>query len=246
MLPFVLVYGLSAFFFNHPGGAAAITVLPRPTNRIEADATALAAMVATALGVPADGVTDARLEGEWTFEFETDGMRRRLALPIDDAPPTLRHVPSTTARTERVPASVFASLNDAALAAARRALANAGLPDADLRRTGAPTLRYATAEHTTSVSLDRGQATQRSAAAFDLARLLMRLHTAHGHGDHWARFAWATVVDLMAASMVLWAGSGLVMWWQRRSHRRAGLLVLVVSVTSAVTIAVSMAGLFRR
>jgi hypothetical protein len=45
---------------------------------------------------------------------------------------------------------------------------------------------------------------------------------------------------------LLWAISGIVMWWQRRSHRVRGLLVLVATFAFAATLAVLMQSLFSR
>jgi hypothetical protein len=244
MLPFVLVYGVSAFLFNHGGGAAA-PLVALPVTPLAVDAVAQARAVAAALAQDPAALQNARLDGDWTFEFTHDGRRQRLVLPSDGGEPHVRTIPPSTPRSERLPAALFAAGNNAATTVARAVLAAAGMPPDALRRTGAPTLRYSIGDRETSVSLERGQPSER-AAGFDLGRLLQRLHTAHGYGGDAPRIFWAVVVDLMAGSMVLWAVSGLVMWWQRRSHRVRGLLVLVATFAFAVTLAVLMHSLFSR
>jgi hypothetical protein len=191
-------------------------------------------------------VRDAELTGDWTFEFERDGVRQRLTLPPAGGAPVVRPLARNAARGERVPTTLFEPLHTAAAAAATDALTAAaptGGSVPSLRRTGAPTLRYVAGGEQTSVSLERGLATHRPAGGFDFGRLLMRLHTAHGYGEAWVRWLWAVVVDLMAASMVLWAVSGLAMWWQKKSHRRPGLAVLLGTVAVAVGLATAFATL---
>jgi uncharacterized iron-regulated membrane protein len=66
---------------------------------------------------------------------------------------------------------------------------------------------------------------------------LLRLHTAHGYPYRPdGRWALAVLVDAMAAVLVFWAASGLVMWWQVRAARRAGAVVLVLSAAATVAL----------
>jgi hypothetical protein len=72
-------------------------------------------------------------------------------------------------------------------------------------------------------------------------RFLTRLHTTHGYPGEWgARWAMAGVVDAMAAVMVFWGLTGLLMWWQIRATRWVGLAVLVVSAAAAAWVGVGM------
>jgi hypothetical protein len=71
--------------------------------------------------------------------------------------------------------------------------------------------------------------------------LLLRLHTAHGYpyrAD--GRWVWAVVVDVMAAVLVLWGASGLVMWWQVKAARRAGAVVLCLGGATAAALVVAV------
>jgi hypothetical protein len=70
---------------------------------------------------------------------------------------------------------------------------------------------------------------------------LLRLHTAHGYpyrAD--GRWAWAVLVDVMAAVLVLWGASGLVMWWQVRAARRPGAVALVLGAATAAALVVAV------
>ena len=172
-----------------------------------------------------------------------------MAVAADGASATVRTLVAEPSRSVRLPATTFA----AGFAAAERVAAAAvgvgagegeGGEAVALRSVGAPTLRYRSGESEVTVSLDRRQATVRDAAAFDFGRLLMRLHTAHGYAGGAARVIWAIVVDAMAAAMVLWALSGIFMWWQKRSARRSGGIVLAGTVLGSIVLVVAMAEVF--
>ncbi len=77
--------------------------------------------------------------------------------------------------------------------------------------------------------------------AISARRFLTRLHTTHGYpGELNAKWAWALIVDVMAFIMVFWGCSGLLMWWQIRSTRWLGLLVLLVSAGLASWLGIEM------
>ncbi len=72
-----------------------------------------------------------------------------------------------------------------------------------------------------------------------LRRQLLALHLQHGDpGFLGSRQLWALVVDAMGISMVLWALSGLVMWWSIRKTRRWGTVALLVGLSSMAVLAV--------
>ena len=72
-------------------------------------------------------------------------------------------------------------------------------------------------------------------------RFLTRLHLAHGfpNGQN-TKWFWAILVDAMALVMVFWGVSGLFMWWQVKSTRRWGFLVLLLSAAAAAALGVGM------
>ena len=55
-----------------------------------------------------------------------------------------------------------------------------------------------------------------------------------------ARHFWAYSVDLMFLSMTFWGISGLFMWWQLKSMRRAGAITLLLSTATAAALAYGM------
>lgn len=72
-------------------------------------------------------------------------------------------------------------------------------------------------------------------------RYVLWLHTAHGYpGDTSTRWYWALLVDVMAGVMVFWGLSGVCMWWQVKATRWPGLVVLLLSASSAAALGVAM------
>jgi hypothetical protein len=52
--------------------------------------------------------------------------------------------------------------------------------------------------------------------------------------------SWSVVVDLVQIGILLWIASGLIMWWELRSHRRWGLVVLMAGMVSFVVFVVRL------
>ncbi len=78
-------------------------------------------------------------------------------------------------------------------------------------------------------------------------QFLLRLHAAHGYpGAMDARWAWAVVVDAMAAVLLFWATSGLLMWWQVKAARRSGAVAVVGGLAAAGVLTAAMYGLLTR
>lgn len=63
-----------------------------------------------------------------------------------------------------------------------------------------------------------------------VAQIFAKLHMTHHFPTRLgARFAWALFADLLGLAMLLWAISGVIMWWQLAGTRRAGLVGLAVA-----------------
>jgi len=72
-------------------------------------------------------------------------------------------------------------------------------------------------------------------------RFLTQLHLAHVYPYEMnAMWIWSVLVDAMAFTMVFWALSGLIMWWQIKSTRKWGAIVLVFSALSTVALGAAM------
>lgn len=241
LLPWVLIYGISAFLFNR-GGAAA----PRELGVPAADAVSLQvspeqlggrllAAVAAGGAVP----DTSAVRGAWTYEFRDDGRSLRLTVPLDGANARLTERPARTG-SATLPRTLFDDERKVAERVARGTLTAAGfLPDA-LRLVDGPSLVVTRGERRWSTTLSRDSVNEGPIEEFEFGRLMRRLHVTHGYSPGWARVAWAVIVDVMAAAMVTWAASGLLMWWQKRSLRGAGSLVLGAAILTAVVMVVAL------
>lgn len=74
-------------------------------------------------------------------------------------------------------------------------------------------------------------------------RFLTQLHLAHVYPyEANSKWFWSLIVDAMAVTMIFWSVSGLIMWWQIKSTRKAGAVVLILSAVSAVVLGYAMHG----
>ena len=75
-------------------------------------------------------------------------------------------------------------------------------------------------------------------------RYLTRMHLTHGYPTSSTSTKWFWVIgaDALALVMIYWGGSGLLMWWQIKSTRRWGLVVILLSASTAALLAVRMHG----
>lgn len=74
----------------------------------------------------------------------------------------------------------------------------------------------------------------------DWRNFLLRLHKVHVYGDHPARWIWTLIVDIMAFAMMMWAGTGVYMWWQMKKLRGIGKIVVAISVSCALALGYAM------
>lgn len=125
-----------------------------------------------------------------------------------------------------------------------------GLPTGEVSVTTAPDLRFPiqageqlwTATYnpiTTTVSGTEG--TDHSDLTF--RSFLLRLHLTRGYpGTLNTRWFWAVGVDAMAIVLCFWGVSGLLMWWQIKSTRIPGFVVLSLSTVAATALGIAMHG----
>ncbi len=74
-----------------------------------------------------------------------------------------------------------------------------------------------------------------------LRGFFLRLHTSHGQSPHWnGRMLWSLFVDAMAIAMVTWGLTGILMWWQIKRTRRLGAIIILISISTALTMLVIM------
>lgn len=123
-----------------------------------------------------------------------------------------------------------------------------GLPAADITVTISPDIRLPidvggelwTATFnplTTAVTGVKGQKN----SDLTLRSFLLRMHLTRGYpGEIDLKWGWAVGVDSIAIALCFWGVSGILMWWQIKSTRRAGLAVLIVSSIVATLLTLGM------
>lgn len=297
LLPWVLLYGVTAFLFNHPEAFP-----DRPMATFGRDALAgtplelppapgeIAAAVVAGLNARGDGTASYALaephEAKFTRDaaFATakaDGQEVSVLLNVNGSGGTVRSRPVPPPKPEETapfavgpsprggrtkggdrPAPKSASrpaegltladpFGDRIKAAVPVVLERTGFPAGDVTVTSVPDVSFrmtdgekvwrATYNPLTGAVGGKPDG-EPSGEGLSTRSFLLRLHTAHGYpsdpGE--ARWVWAVVVDAMASVMVFWAVSGLVMWWQIKATRRAGLVVLLLGAAVAVWVGVSM------
>lgn len=247
LLPFVALYGATALLFNHSSWLRPVEerALDRDviaSSRLAAltsDATAAARALAP-LGVEPRG---ARWEGAWSFEsrvdgrierFDVDALARGGRVRAWDDDPTF-----TTPLAARVAPDTLPGWSDPMTAAAEIAPA-LGLRAESLAQKRAPRLVFAF-DHDGRTLLARfdpanGSLRVSPAGERDVVDFLQTLHVAHGSpGFVDARWWWSWIVDAMGVAMLVWAATGLWLWWSIRSVRRTGVVALVLA--GAITVA---------
>jgi len=80
-------------------------------------------------------------------------------------------------------------------------------------------------------------------SSIPIAELLESLHKQHHYPPSFGpTFLWAVFADLTALTLIFWAGSGLLMWWQMKKLRVAGLVFLFVAGVLALLVMGQTAG----
>ncbi|MEM9802482.1 MAG: hypothetical protein AAGA20_19290 [Planctomycetota bacterium] len=292
LVPWVLLYGVTAFLFNHPTIATDREreqvdpkVLDETPFADPVDAEALAILVAEALAATepeaveasfGDGVgpnVDAELHA--ASAVDTSAPRRarftrsaRIEVRGESASHSFSFDPkrASLVRSKRSfepdrespldrqgfqPDNVESHVSLEEWKESARAIANGAddeLGDATVRVRSGPTLAFDL--DVEGVTYDvRYDVSRKSVSAEPVDEreglgwrsYLLRLHLAHTYPDGGGvRWVWAILVDLMAFSMVGWALSGLVMWWQIKKTRRIGRWLVAASALGAAVVGVAM------
>lgn len=262
LLPWLFVFGLSGVLFNHPnigeevhGRALAESELGSTLPRWEP--TAIAREVVDRLNARSERAThyalDATLPAELTgFTALTapanDGQHlllldmekpaglliTRKARPVrDDERFERTNVVLPTHSTKQIEQRLAGLLEAQGVAALTQLRAHPKI---------APELRFRVRDDdgrswNVSYDLGSGALSGRLADAWPdigLAQLLTKLHTTHHFPMRLgALWFWALFQDLLGIAMVVWALSGLLMWWQMKPTRRYGIISIALALLVA-------------
>jgi hypothetical protein len=271
MLPWVLLYGTSALFFNHADLAAdhVVRELRIPGN----DGSALATLPAPSVYAErvlqalrnrdAEGATDyqlaapeeARFVGRVHVTVEAHDARYELLLDAEDGngllrtyaagpsaeePPPLRQLSSLDLEDPLQPwieANALDLLQAEGLWAERAIHRNGPHVEFDLRADG----ELWRVNYDVGTMEFRANPVGRSLGSISPRNFLTKMHTSHGFPPearpHWF---WAFSVDVMGCAMILWAVSGILMWWQMPKVRMWGGLTLILSLSAACGLGYAM------
>lgn len=287
MLPWVLLYSVSAVLFNHPTvfsdqptttftkSMLQGTAMASPPTAAELATQVVAALQARAKPEGRYSLVSPE-QAKFTREFafatvKAEGEDVSVLIEVNGTGGTVRSRTSQPRKIE--PAAPFATVHRSAAsprpseplklenplhervkAAIPPILERTGFPTGEVTVTSVPDISFLM-EHDgklwrATYNAQTGALTGRSPEEatdepISTRRFLTRLHLAHGYPSEVnARWVWAFVVDAMSIIMVFWALTGLVMWWQIKSTRWLGLLVLLASAAAATWVGIGMHEMF--
>jgi hypothetical protein len=267
MTPWVFVYGISGFLFNHPEAFRDREV--RPIGRTETAGTgfedfpnvpAIAARVVEAINAKSPDrplrlvePESASFSRELQATVNEDGAYYRIRIDLGSGVGT-----ATVARAPKVGIKEGLSRSRVQLADSPRDRLDRAVP-ALAERLGLdpttasvrtlPDVVFAAesggSAYRLSYNLRSGVVSARDAGDVEdgltTRSFLTELHKKREYPARIdAAWFWAVGVDATSALMVFWAVSGLIMWWQLRSMRTWGSLVLAVSAAVAAVLALGM------
>jgi hypothetical protein len=267
MTPWVFLYGVTGFLFNHPEAFPDREV--RTAGRAALRGTALEDFPSTpkladgvvealnaAAGTPAFRLID-REDASFsrTLFVTATGHGREHSVRLDPETGDVL-VRSTSARgAPPIPWSGPTALRlpnsprDRLARGIPALLAKLGI-DADETAVRNPPDLICTIEHEgrhwrIAYNLQSGATSARPAGApesgLSTRLFLTRLRLSFAYPSRVdARWFWAIAVDAMFVAMVFWGVSGLLMWWQIKKLRAWGTLVLIASILIATAMAVEM------
>ena len=80
--------------------------------------------------------------------------------------------------------------------------------------------------HNSGISVEQTEAPQ------TVRTRMLRLHTMHGDpGYTGAKWLWVKIVDIMGIAMIIWGLSGIIMWWTIRPTRRQGAIAITDGIS---------------
>ena len=253
LVPFVLLYGVTAILFNHQTWFSASTTEAADASLFSGitfqDPEAIADAITKELDEQSE-FTIERVEGDApTFKGdmivdlsrETERLRYRVnpknmyatlqRTPLEEdeeVPDAIENDSITPTETDAIDelVAVMEEQHEHAKSRVR------SIPDIEFRV-------LADGEDVTlTCDLQSGKITQRRTLEprmdFNLRSFLLRLHKSRGYpSEAGTRTGWAIIVDVTGALMIFWGLSGIIMWWQMKPLRNNGLLTMVLGIVLA-------------
>ena len=269
LLPWVLLFGVSGFFFNHNsttfgGPFRTMKELSAPevaqvASWKPSSAEAMATEVIAAINGKQDrqsyqlrpGSTE--VVGGIVHETRVeDGV---LWVRLDPEQGNARvqhrremgaeqHVPSFQDQEVRIAAIDRDAMSKASTEVLKASGLKAGTP-MKLLAVGQPLLRFQAVDQegqswNAVYNMANGKLTGRATedeAGMSLFRSATRLHTTHVYPERMgSRWLWVLMADAAGLSMVVWAITGLAMWWQIKRSRVLGVLAVASMLLFAAVV----------
>lgn len=265
MFPWVLLYGTTAFLFNHPGCLPdkqpdPIAIAPEHLAAIP-DPKALAQDLLDELKAKGavervSAPREARYAGDLSLK-QRDADREHLVVVDMES---RRATKTTRPRDPALPPAPFAQKDwfpagkpiDTASQSIGADLRRRDLGEGPIAVRSAPKLRFRAVidgvDWELEYALQQGSLTAMDNAnePLSLRRFVLRLHKTHRFPRHIGpRLLWAMLVDAMFLTMMFWAMSGLLMCLQMKRVRRIGLAVLGLGLVGAAILVFLMSRVLR-
>lgn len=262
LLPWVLIYGVSAFLFNHPRFFTNTTVqsLPQPKG-LEAfrDPNQLADQILLRIAAQKN-IAPAQLirQGEASYPYNAhirtygETMNGRFYFELDGKETVLEKRPGSQ-KPEAAPLDgayplPAGNLSDQAVTEAITPFLQ-DLESTPYRKRvrWVPPLEfqfaYDNAIWKAEYDLQDGQLKAKRLEDIKgpgWRRTLLDLHKTHVYEGSMAQIFWVIIVDIMAFAMVIWGLSGAYMWWKMKKTRHIGKVLLISAFTIAAVMVYAM------
>lgn len=268
LFPWLLVFGVSGMLFNHPNLGEDVKVREISRDQLRSltgleplEAGAIAQEVVTRLnaqggGYQLDASAESRFSGFTVLMAPGEGVNHILIVDLDDGDAELatRGTASPQPRETAPFEGASIPLPEHSMAAVEAKVAQL-LPKLDIQAKtplranprSAPEVRFRMTDakqQAWNVTYNLGSGRLDGRLAEDSPKLgfnelLTRLHTTHHYPlDFGATWLWALFADITGVTLVIWALTGLFMWWQMKPTRVIG----VVSISLALGLGVAVIG----
>ena len=253
LIPWLFLYGLTALLFNH-----GMWLTDREDVSIQSSAPLLEDAHIAAQSV-SDELQEQGLQlvpesaqwiGSVSLKGTMDGSTVRISLNPEGYGGMLRTRPEETPEPEWTKLidgwSLVAEEQQDEIEQNIQQMIQAVNPDiTNVEVNRYPKLRFQVEKdseiYTVDVRHKRGLSIFETEGKQNLRTKMLRLHTMHGDpGYAGAKWIWARIVDVVGVAMMVWALSGIVMWWQIRGTRNQGAWAIAFGIVMMVILSMTL------
>lgn len=256
LLPWLLLYGLTAIFFNHPGALHSRSLTHHGAEVLDGSllaepppAAALADAVHAQLPDGLSAPENIRWVGRYRLRSRDAHHRYTVYVDADGLGASMYTTPLPPQPDHALAAidgmvAPFALSKESDVSDLAERLGASGLALND-----APTLMFDVREGMQHWRVEFDPLDQTAEATLlserspveNTRNFLTRLHRLHVYpASASVRWLWSVIVDVLGAAMILWSLTGLLMWWKLKHLRRVGGIVLGSASMAMVLLALSL------